>query len=267
MPVQEQKRDRRVYTLKADEAIVAAFAKYTFLTSEQASAILGRGLDTVQKRFKVLYQAGYLNRVQESLIQPYVYFLDREGAKRASDLGELESPRYIESKSRMIVNHDLEITNFHLALERALNGKPGISVWRQWRDDLRDKVQTNDGSTAIIPDAYFTLAGKAYFLEIVKSYESEYKGGRSNIEQKLALYLTYKTRFEAKYGIFDTHDFRVLWVLPTQKRVAMLLGKIEDEFPSRKFWFTDEASYRKDILGKIWWTPKDFRDKTYSLFE
>lgn len=282
----EQKRNRRTYTLRADDAIFAAFAKYPFLTCEQASRILGRGLDTVQKRFKVLYQAGLLNRVQESLIQPFVYFLDREGAKRACDLGELAKPRCVMSKSRLIVNHDLEISTFHLCLETALNGKPGgtgaeaggignhpggnagqpggrISEWRQWRDDLRDKVETDQGSKSIIPDAYFTLGDKAFFLEIVKSYESEYVGGRSNIEQKLSLYHSYKARFQEKYGL---SDFRVLWVLPTIKRVQMLLGKIEDEFPFRRFWFTDEAAYKRDILGKIWWTPKDFRDRTYSIF-
>jgi hypothetical protein len=176
------------------------------------------------------------------------------------------------------VNHDLEITNFHLALEIATfehayqNGKgPSLNHWRQWRDELKDKVETDQGMKAIIPDAYFTLGDQAYFLEIVKSYESEYVGGRSNIEQKLSLYRRYASngvhamsRFQEKYG---GGDFRVLWVLPTQKRVAMLLGKIETEFPYRKFWFTDEASYKAKLLDKIWWTPKDFRTATYSIFE
>ena len=128
-----------------------------------------------------------------------------------------------------------------------------------------DYVETSDGKKSIIPDAYFVLGGqRAFFLEIVKSYESEYQSGRSNIQQKLSLYQAYKSRFQEKYGL---PDFRVLWVLPTIKRVSTLLGKIDDEFPYRKFWFTDEASYKRDILGKIWWTPKDFREKTYSLFE
>jgi hypothetical protein len=271
------KRDRRIYILKADDDIYAAFAKYTYLTAEQSVIILGRGLDTVQKRFQVLFEAGILNRVRESLVDPYVYFLDRDGAKRACDLGELETPRYITSKSRMIVNHDLEITKFHLALEDAINPfapdkqlTPTVTSWRQWRDDLRDTVETSEGKHAMIPDAFFALDDgspihrKAFFLEIVKSYESEYQGGRSNIEQKLSLYQQYRPRFQEKYG---HDDFRVLWVLPTVKRVQMLIGKIENDFPSRKFWFTDEASYKRDILGKIWWTPKDFRDRTYSIFE
>jgi hypothetical protein len=257
----ERKRDRRTYSLRADAAIYAALAKYTYLTVGQATGILGRNPETVQKRFQVLHLAGHLNRVRESLVPPYVYFLDREGARLACDLGELAAPHYVTSKSRMIVNHDLEITKFHMALEVA--APAGLAEWRQWRDDLRDSADAGEGAKAMIPDAYFVLNGRAFFLEIVKSYESEYVGGRSNIEQKLALYLAYRERFRERYGM---GDFRVLWVLPTLRRVQLLIGKVKGEFPNRKFWLTDEASYRRDVAGKIWWTPKDFGTRTYSLF-
>jgi hypothetical protein len=117
------RRARRIYTLKADEAIFAAFARYPFLTAEQGALITGRPLKTLQQRFQYFVEAGMLNRVRQtdkfSLREPYVYFLDKDGAKRACDLGELQTPRYITSKSRMIVNHDLEITKFHLAVESA----------------------------------------------------------------------------------------------------------------------------------------------------
>ncbi len=101
-----------------------------------------------------------------------------------------------------------------------------------------------------------------FFLEVVKSAESEYMGGRSNLYNKIALYAQYKPQFRKKYG---ADDFRVLWVLPTKQRVLNLLAKIEDDFPSRKFFATYEEKYRTNIAGKIWWTPKDFRDATYSI--
>jgi len=41
--------------------------------------------------------------------------------------------------------------------------------------------------------------------------------------------------------------------------------KIEDKYPFRRFCITDEESYRTNINEKIWWTPKDFRDETYSM--
>jgi hypothetical protein len=48
--------------------------------------------------------------------------------------------------------------------------------------------------------------------------------------------------------------------------VARLLAKLETQFPYRKFWLTDEQSYQANLKGKIFWTPKDFRDATYGLF-
>jgi len=44
--------------------------------------------------------------------------------------------------------------------------------------------------------------------------------------------------------------------------VLGLLSKLETY---RRFYLTDKESYRKNILGKIWRTPKDFREATYSI--
>jgi hypothetical protein len=57
----------------------------------------------------------------------------------------------------------------------------------------------------------------------------------------------------------------VLWVLPTKARVLGLLAKIEYDFPYRRFYVTDEESYKTNLKGKIWWTPKDLRDSTYAI--
>jgi hypothetical protein len=38
-------------------------------------------------------------------------------------------------------------------------------------------------------------------------------------------------------------------------------------YPYRRFYATDEEGYKTDVLGKIWWTPKDFRAATYSLVD
>jgi hypothetical protein len=54
-------------------------------------------------------------------------------------------------------------------------------------------------------------------------------------------------------------------VLPTQARVLGLLAKIEEKYPYKRFYVTDEASYRSNIAGKIWWTPKDFSEARYAL--
>jgi hypothetical protein len=101
------------------------------------------------------------------------------------------------------------------------------------------------------------VGNKSFCFEIVKSYESEYEGNESNIERKIVLYNEYWKQYE--------DEFRVLFVMPTKSRVYHFLAKIKNRFPFRRFWFTDEESYRANILGEIWWTPRDFKEETYSL--
>lgn len=90
-------------------------------------------------------------------------------------------------------------------------------------------------------------------LEIVKSGQSGYKQGESSLVAKLKTY--------------DAQKYRTLVVMPTTQRVANFLSKIEDELPSSRLWFTDEASYQNDIMGKIWWTPRNFRERQYSILK
>ena len=227
------------------------------MTAELAAVMLKRDESTTRKRFLGLYQAGYLNRTRRDLVAPYVYFLGEKGAQEAARLGYLPEVRFIKAKSRILINHDLEITMFHRALESALSKTSlGLTSWEQWRGDLKDEIRTPRETAALIPDARFVIDGtSAFFLEIVKSYESEYEDGISNIVRKIGLYAGYKNQFKKKYGM---DDFRVLWVLPTQARVLGLLSKIENDYPFRRFYLTDEESYRTNLLGKIWWTPRDF---------
>jgi hypothetical protein len=151
---------------------------------------------------------------------------------------------------------------FHRELEKQFPGQ--VQKWEQWRGDLKDEVETEDGIASLIPDARFIIGDRSFFLEVVMSYESEYEDGESNIFRKVAFYNAYRDQFRKKYGM---EDFRVLWVLPTKQRVLRLLAKLEDSFPYRRFYVTNEESYKTNIKGKIWWTPKDFREATYSIVD
>jgi len=265
----EQKRDRRVYTLKSDRDIIRKFAEFQYLTNAQVAQLTGRKESRMRERLRNLYLAGILNRVTSAAEtsvpylspQPYFYFLDTKGGELAYELGYLPAPRGTESKSRLMIAHDLEITKFHIALHNALQGQP--YEWKQWRGELKDILTIDGESHALIPDAYFSFQNKCFFLEIVKSKESEYQNGESNIERKFTTYLAYRKAFAERYMC---EDFRVIWVFPTKERVARILSKLETPFPYRKFWLTDEESYERNIKGKIFWTPKDFRDTTYGLF-
>jgi hypothetical protein len=269
MQASDQKRDRRVYTLKSDRELIKHFAAFQYLTNAQVAQLTGRKESRMRERLRNLFLANLLNRVTSAAEtsvpylspQPYVYFLDLKGGELAYDLGYLPQPRGTESKSRLMIGHDLEITKFHIALQNALKEIP--YDWRQWRGELRDTVIMDGEKQALIPDAYFSFQNKCFFLEIVKSKETEYVNGESNIERKFKTYLAYQDAFAEKYL---HEDFRVIWVFPTKERVARILAKLETEYPYRKFWLTDEESFEANMAGKIFWTPKDFRDTTYGLF-
>jgi hypothetical protein len=250
-----QKRNRRIFSRSGDFHILQSVAIYQFVSVEMVAEDVKRNIIAVRRRMLSLYQAGVLNRARRDKLAPYIYFLSEKGSEDCLKRGLLNEPRYITSKSSLLVSHDLEITLFHRELEKRVD----ISGWDQWRGALRVEVETKNGTESLIPDAKFSLGDKNFCLEIVKSYESEYEGNESNIERKLFLYNEYWKQ--------SGQEFRVLFVMPTKSRVAHFLAKIEERFPLRRFWFTDEESYRTNVLGKIWWTPRDFREATYALIE
>jgi hypothetical protein len=248
-------RKRPLYIIKGDIEILRIVAKYQFVTVEQVSGQLKRHISPVRRRMMQLYQSSHLNRLQEDKFAPLVYFLAEKGANRAAGYGFLPAPQWIDAKAPTHLAHDLEITRFHLALEKSFYDKGHIlHSWEQWRGDLRDIVDPK-GEIDLIPDARFRIDDEDdSLLEVVKSYESGYASRESSLVKKLKAY--------KQLGIK-----RVYVTMPTQQRVARFLVKIEDDISTSQFWFTDEKSYQTNILGKIWWTPKDFRDRTYSIFK
>lgn len=253
--VQAPKRNRRLYTSKGDPEILRQVAKYQFLTVAQVAALVDRNIIGIRGRLMELHAGAILNRVRvtESEYPMWVYFLAEKGGRRAAELGYLPEPRWTDAKSPTHVMHDLTLTEFHLALEKALGSKHRLS-WEQWRGDMAEMLDP-DGQIDLVPDARFTIDDEEpSLLEVVRSYESEYERGKSSLQKKLEAY--------KKLGVHRVHV-----TMPTQLRIANFLAKIEDDLPSTRFWFTDEDSFRKNIMGKIWWTPKDFRERTYSIFK
>lgn len=250
MQAHEPARKRsRLYSMPADDKLWAAFSSYVYLTARQAVQVIGCKIDYVQVRFRRLYEAGLLDRQQKNDFAEYVYFLTEKGGELCAERGHLESPKWISKKSPMTLDHDVEISDFHMRLASALLApeRPIPMAWHQWRGQLAKEFGD------WIPDAHFRIVEDWHVLEIVRSTEWGYKKGESSLVTKLKTY--------------DADKRHVLVVMPTQLRIQKFFAKVEDELPSSRLWFTDEASYRKDILGKIWWTPKNFRERQYSILK
>jgi hypothetical protein len=54
-------------------------------------------------------------------------------------------------------------------------------------------------------------------------------------------------------------------VVQTERRAEMLLKSIEDDMPTSKLWFTTKEKLLANPKDKIWWTPKNFRERQYSI--
>ncbi len=241
------------------------------MTAEQVCEATGLRDSGVRHRLLAMHRGAVVNRVRpadddslSSISPPWVYYLAERGARLAADMGLAPSVRFVQDKSRMTVEHDTAITQFHLALKVHLASRNSIRdfEWKQWRGDLLDKVE---GHESIIPDAYFRIGESCWFVEMVRSHESEYRKGKSNLVRKLEAYLAYRDGFRKRYG---HPDFRVILLLPTEERVARLLSKLEDDkaLCARRFWLTHSAMWKSDLSGKIFWTPKDFRGEAYGFF-
>ena len=141
----------QLYEMKNDDLIWQMFASYVYVTVKQAQQILGCKIDYIQVRLRRLWEAGYLGRQQKSDFSEAVYFLTEKGGLKAEERGALKSPRWIQKKSPMTLDHDTVITDFHLRLDKAL-WQSGRSVfWQQWRNDLIKQFGED------IPDAYFCI--------------------------------------------------------------------------------------------------------------
>ena len=128
------------------------------------------------------------------------------------------------------------------------------------------------------PDALFGLKNSEkpegqnttyFFLEMVRSRESEYERQQSYFMRKMEAFIAYhrQGKHTARYGITN---FRVITVTPTRQRAMNLCQKLQKAgISSKRFWFTDFGSVSTEeprILEKVFFTPKDFElEALYSL--
>lgn len=191
----------------------------------------------------------------------FVYGLSDAGVRHAFRHGyATEATKTFEERSVMMLDHELEITAFHMALDRWCRSADLRYVWRQ--RNLKHGVH---------PDACFTVESAAgtgrrftYFLEIERAKLGNYRNGTPQILRKLARYYEYFNSMdcERKWGF---RHFRVMVVQRTEARSEGLLGALQAGYRHRMFWLTSEDRYRKDIGGEIFKTPKDYAERSYSL--
>ncbi|MCH7950968.1 MAG: replication-relaxation family protein, partial [Candidatus Dadabacteria bacterium] len=212
-----------------DIEILRSVYTYRFLTSSQLTKMFFPSKSFADRRLRKLYDHGFLDRIQRPVTEgkcELLYALWTEGARVLSRKIKIsrEELGWSKSKNRVggeFLEHELEVTQFRLALEEACRNNNGYSL-KEWRnkEELKlkkgnisygEKIRDRGKSIILIPDAYFVLhtpKGIAhFFLEIDRYTETASKVFRRKMHG-------YKMYFER--GLFRDRfggkNFRVLTV-------------------------------------------------------
>ena len=253
-------------------ALELAAEFFCLRTRDAAELVRGRAATesderSVRRTLSILHRDGFLARLphfapeQERGGLGHVYGLSDKGVAHAFSNGySTATTKTFDEHSLRTLDHEVEITAFHIALHR-LSAERGLRyTWRQ--ADLKRTVH---------PDALFTIADPndpdrefCYFLEVERSKFGNYKNGEPQILRKLGAYYGYfsSTGCEKEWGF---RQYRVIIVQRTEARRAGLLTALQGRFPHRMFWLATEETCRKDIGGEIFKTPKDHMGSSYSF--
>lgn len=208
-------------------------------------------------KLKILREEGYVHRERyfdlDMDARTYVYGLTDKSVK----LVDNEDARSFDEHSLRTLDHELEISFFHVALARFCELSGVTLYWQQ-----------SDLKRGIHPDALFALTNDKgsyyFFLEIEKVKKTE-----SALIKKLARYAEYYDSEQCEKD-WDFRKFRVIVIQEHNDRKPdarrqNLLRALQENLAYKMFWLTTEKLYKESIGGEIFSTPKDYADQRYSF--
>lgn len=222
---------------------------------------------TARHTLNLLTQGGLVNRIPyldldlEGGGRTYAYGLSDKGVEFCKSLWPL--CKTFDEHSQRTLDHELEISFFHIALKK-FAAKNGLKLYWQ-QSDLKHTVS---------PDAMFALTDPAkpegkntlyYFLEIERAKIGHYIKGEPSITRKLAKYHEYYGTDLCQKEWLDFRQYRVIVVQRTAERMKNLLKELNGSLNHRMFWLTTEEAYKRDIGEPIFHTPKDAFERSYSF--
>jgi hypothetical protein len=221
-----------------------------------------RTLQLLAKENRV-HRIRYMNPKQERGLT-HAHGLTDKGVKFVTEqLEYFGQPKTFDEHSERTLDHELEISYFHIALKKLCEENHLTLYWQQ-----------KDLKCAVNPDAYFAItdSGKPegkntfhYFLEIERAKLGSWKNGEPQIIRKLAKYYDYYNTDDCEKEWANFRQFRVILVQRTEERRNNLCKAFVEKHRHRMFWLTTEPLYRQNIAGEIFLTPKDGQAKSYSF--
>jgi len=242
-----------------DVEIVRIIARHRLIRSTHIAALVGRSLDRTNDRLMRLFHAGYIDRPRAQLDRfpisgtaPMIYALADRGARLLCEregimCRDAEWGRKNRDAGRPFIEHQIEIVNFQVALERAAregNDVRIVSAEEMHTTASRQPTRTGRApfslrtklshrgivrESSVVPDLVFGLQlgngeRRNFMVEIdrgtmpVKRSDPE----QTSFEGKMRVYLAAHAAREHQRQ-FGWKNFRVLVVTTDQKRIASMI--------------------------------------------
>lgn len=248
------------------------FVRFRYLRTSHLYSIYGAGTDVtgraVRRLARDFWAHGYLHRgiappvgTKPVPAGEFAYWLSPKGIAIAESLGvapeSLPCPRPAIART---LEHELAITDFHMAAERFSVSKKVELHWEQY--GLRRGVNP-DALFAVTDPSKPKAESTSYgFLEIERSRQGGYAGGSSILLRRLKRYAAYQGSPECQRDWQWFNEFRVVVVVTSEARRRNLLALLAEELPLPMFWVTVDGT---DFKTNAFLSPVDFRERGYSL--
>jgi hypothetical protein len=276
-----------------DLAIVRLVAQHRFLRSTQVAAMVGRSIDRTNDRLCRLFHAGYIDRPKAQLdhyptkgSSPMVYALADLGEQLLAHRDQAQSRngewsrRNIEA-GRPFIDHQLEVTDFYVSLQRATADRTDVRLihpaelvasfpehTRNARNPLSMRVTLSHGHNeyeiGIVPDFAVGIrftdgSRKCFLVEIDRGTMPILRSDlrQTSFARKMHAYLTAyaEKQHESRFG---WKAFRVLTVTTDDQRMRSMQEAVRDlsvpnaPGPALFFFATRSALISSDPLALPW---------------
>jgi hypothetical protein len=240
-----------------DVEIVRQVARHRFLRSTHVAALVDRSLDRTNGRLMRLFHAGYVDRPRAQLdyyptsgSAPILYALADRGARLLIErdgaaFSNVEWSRKNREAGRPFIEHQIEIVDFQVSLQRAVRDHPGVRVIppTEIKATSRQPMRASRAPFAlraklahrgvvreigVVPDVVFGLelpdGSRRYFMvEIDRGTmpitRSDFE--QTSVERKMRAYLAAHAakQHERQFG---WKTFRVLTITTDQRRLQSM---------------------------------------------
>jgi hypothetical protein len=275
-----------------DIALLEDLWRYRCLTTSQLELLRGSDADpalrfvsrlTLTRRLKLLFHGKYVRRLARPSIagmQEPVYLLDSEGAKTLSlRHGEVSARASSQLPKLAALEHILAINQFRVSLSAAAvlarDTKSGCELM-EWQAGnaarfsvtlATDPNKPIPRKVALIPDGQFAIkTGDLklfYFLEVDLGSEVS----RILTEKCRAYYAFWQSGgFGEQYSVAANVGFRVLFIAPTAKRAATILGAVQKlEVGRNMFWVALQEEITPNTVTRPIWRDAVIGDRRASI--